>query len=115
MENMNTIHEIHPEYINTDKKSAHFGPILEISIFYKNLLGVWFQGTFTRRIHYMTLIPTDCVSGESEDQLYIPPCRELPKKGYEYLSLYVEGADMSEIDIHPIYERDAMEIIKNHK
>lgn len=113
IEEMNHIHNAHPEYIYTNKKSAHFGPILMINILYKNLLGIWFIGTFSRNIHYLKIIPKTMLEGVPKDQIFIPPCRELPQSGYEFIHLYVGGEDMSEIDIHSISEREAMRIIKN--
>lgn len=113
IDEMNQIQKAHPEYIYTDKKSAHFGPILKISILYKNLHGIWFIGTFTRYIHYLKVIPNPLLEGGPKDQIFIPPIRELPQYGYEFIHLYVGGEDMSEIDIHSISEREAMRIIKN--
>lgn len=115
IEEMNHIQEANPTYIHTDKKSAQFGPILKINILYKNLHGIWFIGTFTRYIHYLKIIPNPMLKGGPKDLIFIPPSRELPKSGYEFIHLYAGGEDMSEIDIHSISENDAMRIIKKLK
>jgi len=112
---MNHIQEAHPEYINTDQYSASFSPILKITILYKNLLGIWFIGTFTRYIHYLEIIPTQVLGGEPKDPIFIPHSSELPESGFENIYLFFGAKEMTEIDIHSISERDAMKIIKKHK